>query len=150
MYSSRRRGKGFSRPGTSLFQHGLHCKQHPSTSLKHAHTQNSVGDHLQTMYLSSLKNTKPLFLFLKSEIHLYEVVDCVGEGQIITERCNSLEEQFNIREVHSCNVIEGTWNLYDGVNYTGTQYTVEEGVYPRPATWGASNPTVKSLKYNSE
>ncbi|XP_057187502.1 uncharacterized protein LOC130552866 isoform X1 [Triplophysa rosa] len=81
------------------------------------------------------------------EIHLYDHQYFYGAFQTITENCRSLEEQYNKNVVHSCDVMDGTWNLYDGVDYTGNTYTVEEGEYPNPAAWGACDPTVKSLKY---
>lgn len=80
-----------------------------------------------------------LFLFLKLEIHLYTKKNFGGEKRVIKNDCPSLEDEFGKREFHSCKVIAGTWNLYEGPNYTGSPLQLKVGEHPNLAAF-------KSLK----
>ncbi|XP_051741591.1 deoxynucleoside triphosphate triphosphohydrolase SAMHD1-like isoform X3 [Ctenopharyngodon idella] len=74
------------------------------------------------------------------QIQLYEQVDLVNPKHETTVDCPSVEEQFGINGVRSCKVVSGVWELYEGRDYTEPHYLLNEGEYPNPAAWGATNP----------
>ncbi|MXQ84940.1 hypothetical protein E5288_WYG021465 [Bos mutus] len=63
-----------------------------------------------------------------------------------TEDCPSIMEQFHMREVHSCKVLEGAWIFYELPNYRGRQYLLDKKEYRKPVDWGAASPAVQSFR----
>ncbi|XP_041068196.1 beta/gamma crystallin domain-containing protein 2-like [Carcharodon carcharias] len=47
--------------------------------------------------------------------------------------------------IQSIHVLSGVWVAYEGVNYSGSQYIVEKGIYRNPQDWGAQNCKISSL-----
>ncbi|XP_078094141.1 uncharacterized protein LOC144509337 isoform X2 [Mustelus asterias] len=55
-------------------------------------------------------------------------------------------ELVDVRDIiQSINVLSGVWVVYEGVNYSGSQYIVEKGTYRNPQDWGAQNCKISSL-----
>lgn len=64
----------------------------------------------------------------------------------ITEDCPSIMEQFHMREVHSCKVLDGAWIFYELPNYRSRQYLLDKKEYRKPIEWGAASPAVQSFR----
>ena len=62
------------------------------------------------------------------------------------EDCPSIMEQFHMREVHSCKVLDGAWIFYELPNYRGRQYLLDKKEYRKPIDWGAASPAVQSFR----
>ena len=68
----------------------------------------------------------------------------------ITEDCSSLHDRFHFSEIHSFNVLEGWWVLYEMTNYRGRQYLLRPGDYRRYHEWGAVDARVGSEAVDSQ
>ncbi|KAG5214008.1 hypothetical protein R6Z07F_003158 [Ovis aries] len=72
-------------------------------------------------------------------MRIYERDDFRGQMSEITDDCPSLQDRFHLNEVHSLNVLEGSWVLYEMPSYRGRQYLLRPGEYRRYLDWGAMN-----------
>lgn len=79
-------------------------------------------------------------------IRIYEREDFRGQMLELTEDCSALQDRFHFTEIHSFNVLEGSWILYELPNYRGRQYLLRPGGYRRYHDWGALNARVGSLR----
>ncbi|ELW70794.1 Gamma-crystallin E [Tupaia chinensis] len=79
-------------------------------------------------------------------IRIYEREDYRGQMVELTEDCSSLQDRFHFSEIHSFNVLEGSWVLYELPNYRGRQYLLRPGDYRRYHDWGAMSARAGSLR----
>lgn len=79
-------------------------------------------------------------------MRIYERDDFRGQMSEITDDCLSLQDRFHLNEIHSLNVLEGSWVLYEMPSYRGRQYLLRPGEYRRYLDWGAMNAKVGSLR----
>ncbi|XP_040840347.1 gamma-crystallin D isoform X1 [Ochotona curzoniae] len=79
-------------------------------------------------------------------IRLYEREDYRGQMVELTEDCPSLQDRFHLTEIHSLNVLEGSWVLYELPNYRGRQFLLRPGDYRGYHDWGSLNARVGSLR----
>uniref|UniRef100_A0A8C3F1E0 Crystallin gamma S n=1 Tax=Chrysemys picta bellii TaxID=8478 RepID=A0A8C3F1E0_CHRPI len=79
-------------------------------------------------------------------IQIFEKGDFGGQMYESTEDCPSVMDEFHIREIHACKVLEGAWVFYEHPNFRGRQYLLEKGEYRKPVDWGAVSPTVQSFR----
>ncbi|NP_001019594.1 crystallin, gamma MX, like 1 [Danio rerio] len=77
---------------------------------------------------------------------IYERPDFSGQMMEFTDDCPSLSDSFHYNDIHSCNVQEGYWILYEHPNYRGRQYLLRPGEYRRYSDWGALSSRVSSLR----
>ncbi len=77
-------------------------------------------------------------------IQLYEKVNFEGPNFETTVDCPSLD-RYGLKEVRSCKVLSGIWDLYEGPDYAEPSYQLKEGEYPNPGSWCASDPTAPAL-----
>ncbi|KAM7132331.1 gamma-crystallin S isoform 1-T1 [Molossus nigricans] len=80
------------------------------------------------------------------KIQIFEKGDFNGQMHETTEDCPSVMEQFRMREVHSCKVLEGAWIFYELPTYRGRQYLLDKKEYRKPIDWGAASPAVQSFR----
>ena len=80
------------------------------------------------------------------KIQIFEKGDFTGQMYETTEDCPSIMEQFHMREVHSCKVLEGAWIFYELPNYRGRQYLLDKKEYRKPIDWGAASPAIQSFR----
>ncbi len=78
------------------------------------------------------------------KIQLYEKEDFEERMQETTVDCPSLD-RYDLKEVRSCKVLSGVWDLYEGPGYAEPSYQLKEGDYPNPGSWCASDPTAPAL-----
>ncbi|XP_052402723.1 uncharacterized protein LOC127949450 [Carassius gibelio] len=71
---------------------------------------------------------------LPFKIHLYEKENF--EGQIFE---TTVDHGCGIKEVRSCKVLSGLWDLYEGRDYAEPHYQLKVGEYPNPGSWGNGN-----------
>ncbi|XP_018951060.2 gamma-crystallin S-like [Cyprinus carpio] len=71
-------------------------------------------------------------------IHLYEKVNFEGPNFETTVDHRSLDG-CGIKEVRSCKVLSGVWDLYEGPDYAEPRYQLQKGEYPNPEAWGNGN-----------
>ncbi|KAM7160524.1 gamma-crystallin S [Macrochelys suwanniensis] len=79
-------------------------------------------------------------------IQIFEKGDFGGQMYESTEDCPSVMDEFHIREIHACKVLEGAWVFYEHPNFRGRQYLLEKGEYRKPVDWGAVSPSVQSFR----
>lgn len=79
-------------------------------------------------------------------MRIYERDDFRGQMSEITDDCLSLQDRFHLNEIHSLNVLDGCWVLYELPNYRGRQYLLRPGEYRRYLDWGATNAKVGSFR----
>ncbi|XP_032610623.1 gamma-crystallin B isoform X2 [Hylobates moloch] len=77
---------------------------------------------------------------------IYERDELRGQMSELTDDCLSVQDRFRLTEIHSLNVLEGSWILYEMPNYRGRQYLLRPGEYRRFLDWGAPNAKVGSLR----
>ncbi|XP_037600987.1 gamma-crystallin D isoform X2 [Cebus imitator] len=105
------------------------------------------ADHQQWMGLSdSVRSCRLIPQTSSHRIRIYEREDCRGQMVEITEDCSSLHDRFHLSEIHSFNVLEGFWVLYELPNYRGRQHLLRPGDYRRCLDWGATDARVGSLR----
>ncbi|ELV09452.1 TBCC domain-containing protein 1 [Tupaia chinensis] len=80
------------------------------------------------------------------KIQIFEKGDFNGQMYETTEDCPSIMEQFHMREIHSCKVLDGVWVFYELPNYRGRQYLLDKKEYRKPIDWGAASPAVQSFR----
>ncbi|NWX30199.1 CRYGS protein, partial [Notiomystis cincta] len=86
----------------------------------------------------------------RGHIQVFEKGDFGGQMFEATEDCPSIMEEWHMREVHACRVLEGVWVFYEHPNYRGRQYVLPKGEYRKPVEWGAASPAVQSFRSISE
>ncbi|NXT92819.1 CRYGS protein, partial [Anhinga rufa] len=86
----------------------------------------------------------------RGHIQVFEKGDFGGQMFEATEDCPSVMEEWHIREVHACRVLEGVWVFYEHPNYRGRQYLLLKGEYRKPVEWGAASPSVQSFRSIAE
>ncbi|XP_004458205.2 gamma-crystallin B [Dasypus novemcinctus] len=79
-------------------------------------------------------------------MRIYEKDDFRGQISETTDDCTSLQDRFHLNEIHSLNVLEGYWVLYEMPSYRGKQYLLRPGEYRRYFDWGAMNAKVGSFR----
>uniref|UniRef100_A0A667ZFK8 Crystallin, gamma S3 n=1 Tax=Myripristis murdjan TaxID=586833 RepID=A0A667ZFK8_9TELE len=89
-----------------------------------------------------IRNTTGLF-----RLRVYERPDFSGQMLECTEDVANLPERWRLREVHSVQVLDGAWVLYEHPNFRGHQYLLEKGEYRRFTEWGAMHPNVGSFRH---
>uniref|UniRef100_A0A2I3S4V6 Beta/gamma crystallin 'Greek key' domain-containing protein n=1 Tax=Pan troglodytes TaxID=9598 RepID=A0A2I3S4V6_PANTR len=105
------------------------------------------ADHQQWMGLSdSVRSCRLIHHASSHRLRIYEREDYRGQMVEITEDCSSLHDRFHLSEIHSFNVLEGSWVLYELPNYRGRQYLLRLGDYRRRQDWGATDARVGSLR----
>ncbi|XP_008489247.1 gamma-crystallin S [Calypte anna] len=86
----------------------------------------------------------------QGHIQVFEKGDFGGKMFEATEDCPSVMEEWHMREVHACRVLEGVWVFYEHPNYRGRQYLLPQGEYHKPVAWGAASPAVQSFRSISQ
>uniref|UniRef100_A0A4W3IXP0 Gamma-crystallin M2-like n=1 Tax=Callorhinchus milii TaxID=7868 RepID=A0A4W3IXP0_CALMI len=81
---------------------------------------------------------------------IYERPEFGGQMMEFTNDCESVQDRFRSREVHSCNVTDGYWTMYEHPNFKGRQYFLRPSEYKRFSDWGATCPTVGSFRRVTE
>uniref|UniRef100_A0A7M4FRU0 Crystallin gamma A n=1 Tax=Crocodylus porosus TaxID=8502 RepID=A0A7M4FRU0_CROPO len=79
-------------------------------------------------------------------IRLYEREELQGLMLELTDDCPSVPDCIHLTEIHSLNVLDGSWLLYELPNFRGRQYLLTPGEYRRFLDWGAVNAKVGSLR----
>ncbi|XP_032958903.1 beta/gamma crystallin domain-containing protein 1 isoform X2 [Rhinolophus ferrumequinum] len=81
----------------------------------------------------------------RNQIHLFSEPEFQGCTQSFEETTSQLDDSFSTK---SCRVLGGSWVAYDGENFSGNQYVLEEGHYPCLSAMGCLPGTnVKSLRF---
>ncbi|XP_061430249.1 gamma-crystallin S-like [Lethenteron reissneri] len=82
----------------------------------------------------------------QQRLALYESEDFGGQLMELADDCPCLLERFRRREVRSVRVLDGAWVAHEEPHYKGRQYLLEKGDYRKCSEWGASSPTVQSVR----
>nr|XP_031536040.1 beta/gamma crystallin domain-containing protein 1 isoform X2 [Vicugna pacos] len=81
----------------------------------------------------------------QNQIHLFSEPQFQGRSQHFEETTSQVDDSFSTK---SCRVLGGSWVAYDGENFTGNQYVLEEGHYPSLSAMGClPGATFKSLRF---
>ncbi|XP_069345338.1 beta/gamma crystallin domain-containing protein 1 [Eulemur rufifrons] len=81
----------------------------------------------------------------RNQIHLFSEPQFQGHSQCFEETTGQIDESFSTK---SCRVSGGSWVAYDGENFSGNQYVLEEGHYPCLSAMGCPpGATFKSLRF---
>ncbi|XP_061917442.1 gamma-crystallin B-like [Entelurus aequoreus] len=79
-------------------------------------------------------------------IRVFERPDFGGQTLECTQDVSQLSDLWLQGAVHSAQVQDGAWVLYELPDYRGHQYLLERGQYRRHTEWAAPDPTVGSLR----
>uniref|UniRef100_A0AAY4BLU0 Beta/gamma crystallin 'Greek key' domain-containing protein n=1 Tax=Denticeps clupeoides TaxID=299321 RepID=A0AAY4BLU0_9TELE len=79
-------------------------------------------------------------------MRLYERADLGGQMLELSDDCSNLMDRLHMSDIHSCNVMDGHWLLYEQPNYRGRHYYLRPGEYRRYTDWGAMSPRIGSLR----
>nr|XP_011739143.1 gamma-crystallin D-like [Macaca nemestrina] len=105
------------------------------------------ADHQQWMGLSdSVRSCRLIPHASSHRLRIYDPEDYRGQMVEITENCSCLHDRFHLSEIHSFNVLEGSWVLYELLNYRRGAYLLRPGDYRRCQDWGATDARVGSLR----
>lgn len=81
----------------------------------------------------------------RNQIHLFSEPQFQGQSQSFEETIDQIDDSFQTK---SCRVLGGSWVAYDGENFSGNQYVLEEGHYPCLSAMGClPGATLKSLRF---
>ncbi|XP_051031550.1 beta/gamma crystallin domain-containing protein 1 isoform X2 [Phodopus roborovskii] len=81
----------------------------------------------------------------RNQIHLFSEPQFQGQSQSFDETINQIDDSFLTK---SCRVLGGSWVAYDGENFSGNQYVLEEGHYPCLSAMGClPGAALKSLRF---
>ncbi|XP_007484451.2 beta/gamma crystallin domain-containing protein 1 isoform X1 [Monodelphis domestica] len=81
----------------------------------------------------------------RNKVHLFSEPEFCGSSKVFEETTNQIEDSFSAK---SCRVLGGSWVAYDGENFSGNQYVLEEGHYPSLSAMGCPPETnFKSLRF---
>lgn len=79
-------------------------------------------------------------------MRLYDQADMGGQMIEVTEDCPNIMDRFHTSDIHSCQVMDGHWLLYDQPNYRGRMYYLGPGEYRKYSDWGGMAPRIGSLR----
>ncbi|KAM5269347.1 gamma-crystallin F-like [Hipposideros larvatus] len=123
------------------------CEQPSYQGRQYLLRRGDYPDHQQWMGLSdSVRSCRLIPHTSSHRIRLYEKEDYRGQMVEFTEDCSSLQDRFHSNEVHSFNVLEGYWVLYQMPSYQGRQYLMRLGDYKRYHDWEVTSARVDSLR----
>lgn len=81
----------------------------------------------------------------RNQICLFSEPQFQGQSQSFEETAGQIGDSFQTK---SCRVLGGSWVAYDGENFSGNQYVLEEGHYPCLSAMGClPGATLKSLRF---
>ncbi|XP_028624831.1 beta/gamma crystallin domain-containing protein 1 [Grammomys surdaster] len=81
----------------------------------------------------------------RNQIHLFSEPQFQGHSQSFEETIDQIDDSFQTK---SCRVLGGSWVAYDGENFSGNQYVLEEGHYPCLSAMGClPGATLRSLRF---
>ncbi|XP_006840022.1 PREDICTED: absent in melanoma 1 protein [Chrysochloris asiatica] len=81
----------------------------------------------------------------RNQIHLFSEPQFQGCSQSFEETTDHIDDSFSAK---SCRVIGGSWVAYDGEDFSGNQYVLEEGHYPCLSAMGCPPGALfKSLRF---
>ncbi|XP_064412357.1 beta/gamma crystallin domain-containing protein 1 isoform X1 [Latimeria chalumnae] len=81
---------------------------------------------------------------IKFKVLLFSEPNFQGSSQIFVQSTQQFANSFSAK---SCKVLAGSWVAYDGENFSGNQYVLEEGAYPNQSTMGCASETcLKSIQ----
>ncbi|EPQ18659.1 Absent in melanoma 1 protein [Myotis brandtii] len=81
----------------------------------------------------------------RNQIHLFSEPQFQGHSRCFEETTSQVDDSFSTK---SCRVLGGSWVVYDGENFSGNQYVLEEGHYPCLSAMGClPGASVKSLRF---
>ncbi|XP_042201126.1 beta/gamma crystallin domain-containing protein 1-like [Callorhinchus milii] len=84
-------------------------------------------------------NQKPKF-----KVKFFSETEFQGTTHVFEKDTVQFMDEFSPK---SCKVLSGNWVVYDGEDFTGKQYVLEEGMYPNLITMGCATDThIKSSK----
>uniref|UniRef100_H0V119 Beta/gamma crystallin 'Greek key' domain-containing protein n=2 Tax=Cavia porcellus TaxID=10141 RepID=H0V119_CAVPO len=81
----------------------------------------------------------------QNQIHLFSEPQFQGHSLSFEETTSHIDDSFSTK---SCRVLGGSWVAYDGENFSGNQYVLEEGHYPCLSAMGClPGATFRSLRF---
>ncbi|KAG7250141.1 hypothetical protein CRUP_004146 [Coryphaenoides rupestris] len=83
-------------------------------------------------------------------LKIFERSDFGGKMMELSEDCPNLQDRFHLRDVSSCNVMEGYWILHEHANYRGRQYFLRPGEYNKHVEWGSLSSAIGSVRRITE
>ena len=84
------------------------------------------------------------------KLKIFERTDFGGKMTELSDDCPNLQDRFHLRDVSSCNVVEGYWILHEHANYRGRQYFLRPGEYNKHGDWGSMSSTIGSVRRITE
>ncbi|XP_041118899.1 gamma-crystallin M2 [Polyodon spathula] len=79
-------------------------------------------------------------------MRVYERPEFGGQMMEFMDDCPSVYDRFRYNDIHSCNVMDGYWIMYEQPNYRGRQYFMRPGEYRRYSDWGGMSSRIGSFR----
>ncbi|XP_038616822.1 beta/gamma crystallin domain-containing protein 1 [Tachyglossus aculeatus] len=83
---------------------------------------------VQPISLDVLGNPKD-----RNKVQLFSEADFQGQSLTFDKTTDQIDDSFSMK---SCRVLGGSWVAYDGENFSGNQFVLEEGHYPSLSAMG--------------
>lgn len=62
-------------------------------------------------------------------MRIYERVNFEGQMHELTDDCESIQDNYHMSDMQSCNVMEGYWLMFEQPNYQGRMFYLKPGEY---------------------
>ena len=62
-------------------------------------------------------------------MRIYERANFEGQMQELTDDCDSIQDQYQMTDMQSCNVMEGYWLMFEQPNFEGRMSYLKPGKY---------------------
>ncbi|XP_028254413.1 gamma-crystallin M3-like [Parambassis ranga] len=63
------------------------------------------------------------------KMRIYERVNFEGQMHELTDDCESIQDNYHMSDMQSCNVMEGYWLMFEQPNYQGRMFYLKPGEY---------------------
>ncbi|KAL3999467.1 potassium inwardly-rectifying channel subfamily J member 4 [Sarotherodon galilaeus] len=78
------------------------------------------------------------------KMRIYERPNFEGQMHELTDDCNSIQDNYHMSSMQSCNVMEGYWLMFEQPNYEGRMFFLKPGEYRNLREIGSND-----MKFNS-
>ncbi|XP_026219619.1 gamma-crystallin M3-like [Anabas testudineus] len=84
------------------------------------------------------------------KMRIYERPNFEGQMHELTEDCNSIQDNYHMSDMQSCNVIEGYWLMFEQPNYKGRMIYLKPGEYRNLTEMSNDDVRFSSIRHITE
>lgn len=83
-------------------------------------------------------------------MRIYERPDFEGQMHELTDDCNSIQDQYHMSDMRSCNVMEGYWLMFELPHFAGKMFYLRPGKYSNLREISSDDMRFNSIKRITE